>query len=47
MNIEKKTLPVQKKVDGRRRRRMVKSFITDTRRSICEQVMDKIRFKGY
>ncbi len=27
-------------------RRMVKSFITDIRRSICEQAMDKIRFKG-
>jgi len=36
----------KKKVHGRRHRRVVKSFITDTRRSICEQAMDKIRFKG-
>ena len=36
----------KKKICGRRHRRMVKSFITDTRRSICEQAMDKIRFRG-
>ena len=37
----------KRKLHGRRHRRMVKSFIADTGRPICEQVMDKIRFKGY